>query len=174
MSRNLLPVVARQKSYQPVNWTARHRNCVHLEMAGYKNHEIAEILRWKPSKVSITLNDDRAELDRVMLASMVAEKMTDVHVKLNLLSHEALHEVAEVMRHTENDGVKLKACFGILDRGGYSTVHKMAEVNPDTIPNEMFDSIAEVMSELSEHSKIYHTPEPELEEITEGDFEVVA
>lgn len=174
MSRNLLPTIARQKSYQPVNWTSRHRNCVHLEMAGYKNKEIAQILEWTPSKVSITLQDDRAELERISMAGMVAEKLTDVHVKLNLLSHEAVQETADLMRHSENDGIRLKAAFGILDRAGYSTVHKMATVDPESVPVEMFESIKEVMDELNQHSHKYATPAPEiLEEVEEAEFEVV-
>lgn len=175
MSRNLLPAITRTKSYQPVNWTARHRNCVHLEMAGYKNHEIAEILKWKAQKVSITLNDDRAELDRIEMAGMVAEKMVDVHVSLNLLSHEALKEAAEIMRYSENDGVKLKAAFGILDRAGYSTVHKTERVGEDGVPTEVIDRMAEVMDELSAHSKTYYTPEPQFDEqeAIDADYEIV-
>lgn len=174
MSRNLLPAIARQKSYQPVNWTARHRNCVGLELAGYKNHEIAQILAWSEGKVSTTLQDHRAEMDRIEMAGRVADKLSDVHVKLNLLSHEAVKEAADIMRFSENDGIKLKACFGILDRAGYSTLHRIQSENGASMPNEMLDRISEVMEELSEHSKSYHTPEPEFEEVTEGEFEVVS
>ena len=175
MSRNLLPAIARQKSYQPVNWTARHRNCVGLELAGYKNHEIAQILNWSQSKVSTTLQDDRAEVERITMAGVISEKLADVHLKLNLLSHEAVAETADLMRHSENDGIRLKAAFGILDRAGYSTVHKMATVDADSVPTEMFDRIKEVMDEMGEHSTKYHTPEPEFDEdAVDADFEVVA
>ena len=156
-----------------MNWTARHRNAVALELAGYKNHEIAEILRWKPAKVSVTLNDDRAAIDRLEMAGRISDKLEDVHLKLNLLSHEAVQGVADLMRDSGNDGIKLKACFGILDRAGYSTLHRIQTEGGESIPHEMLDRISEVMEEISEHSKSYHTPEPAFEDIKEGEFEVV-
>ena len=107
------------------------------------------------------------------MAGRVADRLSDVHVKLNLLSHEAVKEAAEIMRFSENDGIKLKAAFGILDRAGYSTLHRIQTEGSESIPNEMLDRISEVMEELSEHSTKYHTPDPEFEEIKEGEFEVV-
>lgn len=179
MSRNLLPQIARQKSYQPVNWTSRHRNCVGLELAGYKNNEIATILDWSEGKVSVTLQDDRAAIDRLEMAGRIADKISDVHLSLQLLSHEAIKEAAEVMRFTEKDEVKLKAAFGILDRAGYSTVHKTEDVNKEAMPHEVLDRMSEVLKEMNEHSQPYATPSPvfeheEEEEVQEADYEVVA
>ena len=174
MSRNLLPEIARQKSYQPVNWTARHRNCIALEMAGFKPKEICEILGWKIAKVSVTLNDARADLERTDLAGRIIDKMTDVHVQLHLLSNEAVEQAADIMRYSENDGVKLKAAFGILDRAGYSTVHKILNGSEGVeLPDETLDRMEEVVAELDKHSKTYHTPEPAFEEAEEAEFEVV-
>ena len=175
MSRNLLPTISRQKSYQPVNWTARHRNCVGLELAGFKPKEIAEIVDWKIGKVSITLNDERADLERATMAGQISELVADAHVKMQLLSSEMVDMAADLARNAESENVQVKAIFGILDRGGYTALHRVQTIgNGDGMPDETLDRIEEVMGELKKHSKKYHTPDPQFdEEILEGEFEVV-
>lgn len=167
-ARNLLPELRRQKSYQPENWTTRHRFCIALEMAGLKNHEIAKVMDWSEGKVSVTLCDDRAEAERSQFAGRVAEKITDVRMKLDLHSSEALDEVVDLLRFSEKDEIRLRAGFGILDRAGYTSTPREAAVGT-TVPDELLGRMGEVMEEIKSHSVRYETPAP----VIEADFEVV-
>lgn len=164
MSRNLLPAVEREKSYQPVSWTSRHRTCVALEMSGLKNCEIAKVIGWSEAKVSVTLNDSRAEIDRTDFAGLVADKVTDVRMKLDLISHEAVQEAVEIMRDSPKDDIRLRAAFGLLDRAGYSGMKINVNIKPDQVPTEIVDVMSEVMDEMRNHSHTYTTPDPEYEE----------
>ena len=167
-ARNLLPELYKQESYQPANWTSRHRYCIALEMAGLKNSEIAIMMGWSESKVSITLCDNRAAAERTQFAGRVAEKITDVHMKLELLSSEALDEAVDIMRNSTQGGLRLKSAFGILDRAGYtSTPREVAAAT--SIPSETLDQMGEVLKEIKAHSNSYETPAP----IVDAEFEVV-
>lgn len=139
-----------------------------LEMAGLKNCEIAKVMGWSEGRVSVTLCDERAAAERHEFASAVAEKVTDVHMRLQLHSNEALDKVVEVLRSDAKPDVILRAGFGLLDRAGYTAAPK--EVLPGTtIPTEVLNDMGEVMKDIRDHSVRYETPEP----IIEADFEVL-
>lgn len=167
-ARNLLPAESRQRSYQPINWTSRHRNCVALEMAGLKNYEIAQVMGWDEGKVSITLCDERAQLERNAFGSRMAEKITDVHMALQLHAAEALDKVVGVLQSDAKPDVILRAGFGLLDRAGYTANPKEALVGT-TIPAEVLNDMGEVMKDIRDHSIHYETPEP----VIEADYELV-
>lgn len=165
MSRDLLPALSPQKNYQPEKWTARHRKCVALEMAGLKNKEIAEIMGWSESKVSVTLNDDRAAVDRNELAGDIQEKVQDVHLRLQMISNEALDEVIDEMRHSSDENVRQRAAFSILDRAGYGKVNKHV-VARSPVSDEVVDRLEETLEEIEELEEgvDYEVLDPEFEE----------
>lgn len=144
-------------------------------MAGLKNKEIAEQLGWSASKVSVTLSDPRADVDRAEFAGKVADRLTDTHLKLRLLTHEAVDAAADVMRNGEKDADILRASFGLLDRAGYTPIQKTITASlKEDAPTEIFDRMKEVTEEINLHSRRYHTPTPTLvEDAEEVDFEVI-
>ena len=146
----------------------RHRNCVALEMAGLKNYEIAKVMGWDEGKVSVTLCDERAQVERNAFGSRMAEKITDVHMALQLHAAEALDKVVDVLRSEAKPDVILRAGFGLLDRAGYTAAPKEALVGT-TIPVEVLNEMGEVMKDIRDHSIRYKTPRP----IIEADWEEV-
>ena len=163
-----MPAEVRQASYQPTNWTTRHRFCVALEMAGLKNNEISRVMGWSEGKVSTTLCDDRAAVERHKFAANVAEKVTDVHMRLQLHSNHAFDKVLEVLDSDAKPDVILRAGFGLLDRAGY-TANPREALPGTTIPTEVLSEMGKVMKDIKDHSVRYETPEP----IIEADWEEV-
>lgn len=120
MSRDLLPTRSGDRRWSPDKWTSRHRYVVMLELCGLKNNEIAAATGYSESRISIILSDPRAEVDRTELAGGVADKVTDVGLKLQLHAHEALDELVDLMRDAPDDRVRQTSAIAILDRAGYS------------------------------------------------------
>ena len=120
MSRNLLPDVVREKEYQTINWTPFHRHVVSLEMAGFTPSQIADLTEYSLSRISVILNDPRAQIDRDSIGKQVAEKMTDVHLKFKMHANEALEELVDELRGSEDERIRQKSALAILDRAGYS------------------------------------------------------
>lgn len=166
MGRDLLPTLQKQKSWQADKWTARHRKVVALEMSGLKSQEIAQIMGYSEAKVSIILNDDRADIDRRELAGKIADRVQDTHLRLQLLANEALDEIVDEMRSSADENVRQRAAFSILDRGGYSKINKTI-VARQPLDEEVVDRLEEAMSEIIEleEGEGYEVLEPEMEEV---------
>ncbi|MCP1391888.1 MAG: hypothetical protein J5I35_03955, partial [Methanothrix harundinacea] len=116
---DFLPEISRERSYEPENWGPQHRMIVALRMAGMKNKEIAERMGLGAPRVSIILNDPRAQAEIQRMAPVVANSTLDAHVRLQLLSSEALDEISAELRESPDEKIRQKAAFGILDRAGY-------------------------------------------------------
>lgn len=169
MSRDLLPALAPEKEYQPEKWSSLHRYIVLLEVAGKRPGEIAEITGLSNSRVSVILNDKRAELDRISLGSSLADRLVDLNAKLSLYAHEALEVIVDEMRDLTNRAeLRVKAGFGILDRAGYTPSSKDESQPPPQIPEEIATRMEVVSRELQEHEFRYRFVDPKMKEI-EGD-----
>lgn len=147
MSRNLLPDIQRSKNYQPMKWNASHRRVVALEAAGYRPGEIAEITGLTPSRVSIILNDPRADLDRKSFAKKVVDRVQDVQLQISLHAEEALEEIVDEMRSSPNEKIRQTAALSILDRAGYTPIRKELKVEA-TVPQELVGAMQEVLTEI--------------------------
>lgn len=170
MSRDLYPAVLPEKGYQPKSWSSTHRYIVLLEIAGKKPGEIAQIVDMDISRVSVILNDPRAELDRISFSQKAVDTLIDVQSKLQIYAHEALEEVVDEMRHSQKEVIRQRASFGILDRAGYTPIRKEV-VAAQELPSEVADRMREVADELKEYTRpTYEYVEAEIvEEELSGD-----
>jgi len=165
MSRDLIPEVQRVKTYQPIKWNGSHRRVVALEAAGYRPGEIAEITGLTPSRVSIILNDPRADLDRKQFARKVVDRVQDVQLQIALHAEEALEEIVDEMRTSTNEQIRQKASLAILDRAGYTPIRKELKVEAQ-VPQELIGAMQEVLSEIEAIEADYEiVPVSEAEEI---------
>lgn len=123
------------KEWEPEVFSQRHKLAVLMQAAGLKNWEIAEELGFSESRVSVILNDPRARAVLEQYSREVVDSLTDVRLRLKYYANEALTEVVEEMRHSDDPRVRQRAAFGILDRAGYSKIEKRfvatAQVDPD-------------------------------------------
>jgi hypothetical protein len=110
----------------PRKFRARHRLVVAMHLAGFKNNEIAERLRFTKERVSQILSDPRAKLEIERLAPEVARNVADVHLKMQLVAPEMLDILIDQARTSVDEKVVQKAAFGLLDRAGYTPVHKVS------------------------------------------------
>lgn len=136
-----------------------------LEMSGLTLKEISQITGYTESRVSIILNDDRAAIDRNELAGVMQEKVMDVRVRLEMLSNEALSEVVNQMRASQDENIRQRAAFSILDRAGYGKVSKV-EHSTAPVDDEFIDLLEETMREITELEEgvDYEVIEPQMEE----------
>lgn len=140
-----------------------------MEAAGFSSSEIAEILGMTAARVSVILNDPRADMDRKEFASGVIERMQDVQLKIALHADEALDEILDEMRNVEDPRVRQKAAFGILDRAGYTPVQKSIQAKAE-LPTEMLHRMSGVLSEMQAIDAEYQIVEAEeIEEEEEDD-----
>lgn len=149
MSKDLLPAVRPDKPYQPEKWTGVHRRIVSLSESGYRNYEIAELVGLTPSRISIILNDPRADIERRTFAKKVVEQVQDIQLKIALHAEEALEEIVDEMRNAESAKIRQTAAFGILDRAGYSPVKKTQEIEKaPSLPAGMLDQMHDVLNSI--------------------------
>lgn len=139
--------------YSSVKWTPRHRLVVALHLAGYRNNEIAKITNLSESRVSIILNDVRAQKEIRELSTKIASHVTDVHLRLHLLSNDALSEVEREMRHSPDERIRQRAAFGILDRAGFVSGGVSAGESTQ-ISDEIASRIEEALAEGEEAEEI--------------------
>lgn len=168
MGRDLLPQESPEKTMQPEKWLASHRRIVALEIAGWRPGEIATLVEFSPTYVSVILNDPRADLDRKQFAEKVVDAVGDVQLKIALHAEEALDEILDEMRICEDVKVRQKAAFGILDRAGYTPVRKEI-IAHTTIPPEMLSGMQSVMDEMKGIQEIDYTIVEEAAEVASGD-----
>lgn len=164
-NRDLLPEISKEKYYQPEKWSSFHRYLVMLEIAGKRPGQIAEIADITIGRVSVILNDPRAELDRLSLGINLADKLVTIQSKLDLYAHEALEVIVEEMREPANKAeIRVKAGFGIMDRAGYTPNTREDIPKAPDIPEELISRVEEVSKELKESEFTYRMIEPKLAE----------
>lgn len=177
---DLLPDLNGSKYYHPKKWTQRHRQCVALHMAGWTNNEIAEALDWTAAKVSITVNDPRAEYEKNNALSPIADVALTVSEKLEEASHEAFAKAFELL-NAEKEDTALKAAFGILDRAGFTPIKREVKLEGEVPVNpEMIEAMKRTLQESTSIKATYKIrPEPEEEEeephlvVEDAEYEIV-
>lgn len=157
------------KPYAPQKFSQRHRLVCSLHATGMTNREIAEALRYDESRVSVILNDPRAERYIQEAARAVESSITDVQMRLKLLAHEAVDELEHELRAVPDVKVRQRAAFGVLDRAGYGKMETQVRVSgelPDKAVKELSDALGE--NEVIEAE--YEFEEPDEHEFdTRGD-----
>lgn len=165
MSRDLYPLETREKTWEPEKWTGSHRRVVALEQAGYRPAEIAELTGYTIARVSVILNDSRADLERKLFGEKVINSITDVRMKLALHSEEALEEIVDEMRNCEKPEIRQRAAFGILDRAGFSPKNNDPPRQGESVPIEVLGRMAEVMEEMKSARDVNYTLVPPREAV---------
>lgn len=106
------------------------------------------------SRISIVRNSPAgkaflAEQSAVMVRGIT----TDVRELITSYAREAVETVAGLMRHAENEGVKLNASKDLLDRGGFKPTEKSEvvhiEVSSDDV-ERLMTAMKEAGEELEE------------------------
>lgn len=139
--------IEREKESVPVKWTPRHDIVVALYLGGLKNWEIAAQVGFSEGKVSAILNDPRAAIVKDRLGSQAFEQSVEVQDRIFGYAHEALDEVVEQMRMSNDERVRQKAAFSILDRAGYSKIERRAAATApvsDDVARRMLKALDEI------------------------------
>jgi transposase len=164
LRRDLLPHMSREKYWEPIKWTARHSFMVALEMAGLTPSQIAAKLGCNMARVSVILNDPRAEHERSKHARRIADNVTEVSMSLKLHAREALSELVEELRECEDVRIRQKSAIAILDRAGYSK-YQGEHVPQQQLGAEAADRIEKAVGQIKAAS-------PDVD-YQEADFEVL-
>lgn len=153
----------KDKPWQPDSWLPRHSLVCQMHAAGLKNNEIAAATGYTESKVSTILNDPRAqEVIQAALQTM-SKNIMDLHTRLKVHAVEALDEIVDELRSSENEKVRQKAAFGLLDRAGYTPVKKQI-VMGGQIPKDLAERVERNLDKQDSIDAEYSMLETEVEE----------
>ena len=129
----------------------RHKIVHFLHASGWTNKAIAESMGYSPNQVSIILRSDHPELLEVAAKAREAvfQNSTDVMLRFRQESMKSVETLVLVRDQAEDMGQRRLAARDILDRAGYSVVHKQVNVNAD-IPVEALNKVVEGLEAADE------------------------
>lgn len=112
--------------YTPARVRPRHRIAVMLHESGLRPKEIAKMLGYTESRLSVILNSHNDELQtiRTGFATQVAENCQDVMTRLKLHAHEMVDIMLVHARDKTKGELSRLAAKDILDRAGFAPVKK--------------------------------------------------
>jgi hypothetical protein len=170
---DLLPELEGDKYYHPKKWTQRHRQCVALHLGGWTNKEIAEAVGWTEAKVSITINDPRAEYEKKNALSSIADVAVTVTEKLEEKSHDAFEKLADLL-HAEKEETQLKAALAVLDRAGFTPIRRELKLQGEVPADpEMIAAMKRTLEESKNIKAEYRIVAAPEEDVEEADYEIV-
>jgi hypothetical protein len=122
------------KPWAPKSLSPRHKTVLALYAAGVKPGEIADALQMSGSRVSVIINDPRAdELIKQLSAELVQDITTETREVIQAHALEAANTVIGLMQNASSERVRQTSAFDILDRAGFKAkdVSVRASVNLD-------------------------------------------
>ncbi len=141
-------------------WSPRANIICLLAASGMKNVEIAEVLRISPQSVSNTINDPRAKDVIIQAQQHASENVLDLNQRLKETAAEAYEAVVEVMRNSEDERLRAKVGFGLLDRAGYTPIQRHVVKAAPTLPEGLVERVTETHAELKQITKEYRYTAP--------------
>jgi len=111
----------------------RHKIVVFLACAGWTNIQIAKAMGYSPACVSIILRSQNPELLQIRSQAQdwVANHTTDVLLRFRQESLKSVETLVDVRDNADDWSQKRLAARDILDRAGYSVVHKQVNFNAE-------------------------------------------
>lgn len=160
-----MPQEAGLKYYEPKNLSPRHKHIVALHVAGLKNQEIAEVLDFSQSRVSVILNDPRTEaIKRDLEEGFISGMLLEAQRVLQGNAAKAARTMVHLMEHAESENVQLRASADILDRTGFKAKESIT-IDTDVLDAEAAKLLTSVFKETQREEE-----EIEFVEDTAGVF----
>lgn len=157
-----------QASLQIQELSPIHKQMCMYAAMGFKNYEIAEIMNYSESRISIVLNHPDAEAMIARMTTDLINKTTDdVALRIRGATLEAQTKVLELMRSAKSESIQKECAFDILNRGGFKPreVHVNASVE---LPREEAELIRETLNEMGREI-LYRPPvDNAVELLTKG------
>lgn len=158
----------------PLKMRPKHRYVVMLHEMGYSNKEIASMVGYSETRVSIILNWKGQEVDQYRQDAQ--QKLTDrtVHVadRINDAASEAFDIMLTHARAIDKDRTNSRlAARDILHMAGYSPVKKTASINANVqVPPELQAAVTQLdkFQEVKAKEGSWAVKEPEQRTGTNG------
>lgn len=138
------------KYWENLKLNPKHIQMLVMKAAGFTNNYIAAEFEMTAARVSVIVNHPDAQSVLSRLISYQAEELIDVKSRIRAHSAEALDISLDVMRNARDDGLKLKAAFGLLDRGGYGAVQRSEAKIEVSLPIAAANAIGAALRESQE------------------------
>lgn len=108
------------KPWSPKQLSPKHLRVIHLHSTGlFSGKEISELLDISQSRISVIVNDPRAqELVAEYQRKAIAETTVEAEEVIKASSVEAAKTVVQLMRNAASERIRQTSAFGILDRSG--------------------------------------------------------
>lgn len=160
--------------WEPDAWTAKHVLVCRLHAIGLTGRQIAVSTGYTEARVSIILNDSRAEQFIREAVERVGDQVLSMQAKMQRDANRMYDIAVYIAENDHRAPVRLKAAFGLLDRAGYTPVQRHTHTIQPTLPSGLADAVRETHAEYQEsQGKFqYEAPPPvdaEFEELDEGE-----
>jgi hypothetical protein len=129
----------------------RHKMVIFLHCAGWKNNDIAKSMGYTANQVSIIIGSQHPELLAVRdkAQALVESNTTDVLLRFRQEANKSVEALVMVRDQDKDLSNKRLAARDILDRAGYTVVHKQINFNT-AIPVERLEAIVERVEEAND------------------------
>lgn len=138
------------KYWENLKLKPQHIQILIMKAAGYNNRMIAKQMGLTESRVSILVNHPDSLTILSRLVSFQAENLLDIKARIQAHAGEALDTALYLMRNSENQAVRAKAAFSLLDRAGYGAVQKVEATHRLEMPAEQARDLTKVLAEARE------------------------
>lgn len=134
----------------------RHKMVVYLHASGWKNTEIAKAMGYSTNQVSIIIQSKHPELLSIREEAQrrVLDSSTDLLLRFRQESVKSLEALIVVRDQDTDVGQKRLAARDILDRAGYSVVHKQINLNAD-VPLQQLEGVLNRVQEAHDVENLH-------------------
>lgn len=133
-------------------FSTQHVNICMLKVAGFRTGEIASACGYTPTMVSVTIHHPYGR--KIIHALMTARgtRVLDIRSRLDEYAGEVLDHMYGLAVASQDLKEVSNVTFGLLDRAGYSTTHKITQVPASQLASE--NALARVASALEQSASV--------------------
>lgn len=153
-----IPRLRELKSWEPDKLNPIHMQIIMLRSTGMKQRRIAEYLGIVESRVSVVLRSPDAQYVLNKLISYAADNVSDMQTRIAAYAPEALDVAVEVMRTSQNAGLRAKTAFEILGLAGYSKTQKVQVSGGVAVAHGSINLLASALRESGLIEEIEYAP----------------
>lgn len=138
--------------WEPKKFNAAHINVILMRAAGFKPGELAEMLGYDRSRISVILGHPYAVRLLAFILPMAAKSALNTRARLDSYASRMLDKVYQIGLDTDDEQVATRIGFGLIDRSSYAPTrfaevhHKHTLSAPAASINRLTDALAESQS----------------------------
>ena len=156
--------------WEPKRFNAAHVNIILMRAAGFKPGELAEMLGFDRSRISVILKHPYANRLLALLLPLAAKSAMNTRARLDTYASRMLDRVYQVGIESEDEQVVTRIGFGLIDRSSFAPT-RQAEIHHKHTLSAPAASITRLSAALDESRELDRqiTPDYTILPAGEGD-----